>query len=540
MSPESISDGLLVEQDSAYPKVGYQKPSWTTTISLTLATLAISIGYRDAIINIISQWRSPEYSHGYLIPFIALYIALLQRQRLHSAPVSGKWVSLFLVLIGLAGSFIGDLATLYVVTHYALILTVLSLFVATYGVRSIAVLWPAFVYLLFMIPLPDFLYNNLSNQFELLSSSFGVTLIRLLNISVFLEGNIIDLGAYKLQVAEACSGLRYLFPLMSFGFLCAILYRGVAWQRFTLFLSTVPIAILMNSIRIGIIGVLVEYRGIEAAEGFLHAFEGWVAFIACLVVLFAEATAFHKLSRATGPLWDIRGPSVLSHGIRPTSRPGDGCQPWLILATGLITILAVGSLFVTARSERMPERVSFLSFPLEFDGWHGQAEGIPTAVLKTSKVDDYLNVNYVSDRMDSEINLYIAYYKSQRKGSSTHSPRSCIPGGGWEIESLNAVKLNNIITADNETMTVNRVVIGKGLSRQIVYYWFQQRGRVITNEYLVKWFVLKDAVLKRRTDGAMIRLITPLSPGQDAAKADTALAHFIADLQPKISLYVPN
>ena len=100
-----------------------------------------------------------------------------------------------------------------------------------------------------------------------------------MGVPVYLDGNVIDLGVYKLQVAEACSGLRYLFPIMSFSYVFAVLYRGPVWHKLVLLLSAVPIAVLMNSVRIGIIGVLVDRYGIGQAEGFLHFFEGWVIFL---------------------------------------------------------------------------------------------------------------------------------------------------------------------------------------------------------------------------------------------------------------------
>ena len=103
---------------------------------------------------------------------------------------------------------------------------------------------------------------------------------------VFLDGNVIDLGVYKLMVAEACSGLRYLFPIMSFTYVFAVLYRGPRWHKAVLLLSAVPIAVLMNSFRIGVIGILVDRYGIAQAEGFLHVFEGWVVFLTCIGILF--------------------------------------------------------------------------------------------------------------------------------------------------------------------------------------------------------------------------------------------------------------
>ena len=109
--------------------------------------------------------------------------------------------------------------------------------------------------------------------------------IRLFQIPVFLEGNVIDLGQYKLQVVEACSGLRYLYPLMSLGFLAAYFFQAPLWQRALVFLSTIPITIFMNSLRIGVVGIMVDNFGPQDADGFLHMFEGWIIFLACAVLL---------------------------------------------------------------------------------------------------------------------------------------------------------------------------------------------------------------------------------------------------------------
>ena len=138
---------------------------------------------------------------------------------------------------------------------------------------------------------------------------------------VYLEGNVIDLGVYKLQVAEACSGLRYLFPIMSFTYVFAVLYRGPVWHKLVLLLSAVPLAVLMNSFRIGVIGILVDRHGIAEAEGFLHVFEGWVIFLACIAILFGMAKAMQWLSRRPAAARRGARPRLL----RPRRRSSAGC-----------------------------------------------------------------------------------------------------------------------------------------------------------------------------------------------------------------------
>jgi EpsI family protein len=138
------------------------------------------------------------------------------------------------------------------------------------------------------------------------------------------------------------------------------------------------------------------------------------------------------------------------------------------------------------------------------------------------------------------VNFYVAYYASQRKGVAIHSPRTCIPGGGWSISKLGHLTVKDVNSANGDPLHVNRAIISKGEDRQLVYYWFEQRGRNLTNEYLVKWYIFWDALTRNRTDGALVRLVTPMVRTESEAAADQRLQTLLRGLYPRIAKYLPE
>ncbi len=140
---------------------------------------------------------------------------------------------------------------------------------------------------------------------------------------------------------------------------------------------------------------------------------------------------------------------------------------------------------------------------------------------------------------DFAVNLYIAYYDSQRKGASIHSPKACLPGGGWRLESFEQYSVPDV-GPEGKPLQVNRSVVAMGDDRQVVYYWFEQRGRNLTNEYLVKWYMFWDALSINRTDGALVRLTVQVSDVSEIDEADEQLADFLRDMYPTIYYYIPQ
>lgn len=503
--------------------------AWGMAVAATL----IAVTFHDGIWKLLQLWgEKEEYSHAYLIPVLSLFLAWQQKNELSRHEWTGAWSGVALTFIGLLTFFVGALSTIYAVIHYALIITIAGTLLSLVGVRSFRYLWIAVFFLFFMVPLPNFLYQAVSTKLQLVSSEIGVAVIHQFGISVFLEGNVIDLGSFKLQVVEACNGLRYLFPLSSFGFLCAYLYRGPFWHKALLFLSTIPITVFMNSLRIGMIGVTVEYWGQEMAEGVLHDFEGWAIFMACLAVLFFEMWILARLQRPRRSFSDvffveIPAPNPSLKNARPRALPTPFKATLALLVIGVLV-----SLSIAKREEIIPSRTDFDDFPLAVGEWRGQRDTIEQVYLDALKLTDYVFVNYVRPGSTAVVNFYTAYYDSQRAGESAHSPRSCIPGGGWKIEDLSEVQIGG--------HAANRVKIAMGDNKQLVVYWFQQRGRIITNEYLVKWYLFWDALTKNRTDGALVRLTTGLKDTETWEDGDKRLEQFAHDLGDTLKAYVPN
>jgi exosortase D (VPLPA-CTERM-specific) len=507
-------------------------------IGFALAAAAFAVMFHNTFVYLYANWQREEYSHGFLIPVISALLIWQRRAQFERLTFTGSWWGVVILGLGLLVYFVGSLASITTIDAYAMVIVIGG------GVLSVTG-WPAFrlalgpLSLLFLMnPIPAFLFNNLSSMLQLISSQLGVGMIRLLGISVHLEGNVIDLGNYQLQVVEACSGLRYLFPLLTLGLIVVSLIRCALWVRTLLVLSTIPITVLMNSFRIGVIGILVDRYGIAQAEGFLHDFEGWIIFMACLALLILETWILLRLIGDRRPLRDIivlEWPAKRAPGTAVEERKSG---PQALVALALVVACVYPAAAVPNRLEMRPARSELLGFPMQMAEWTGRRGHIEALYLDELKLDDYVIADYARPG-DAPVNLYIAYYASQRAGQSAHSPSSCLPGAGWRMSEFAVRDIANV-NIDGQPLRVNRTVIAQGEARQLVYYWFQQRGRVDTNEYVVKWHLLWDSLWRQRSDGALVRFVTPLRGGEDVAAGDARLTAFAQQAAQRLTAYIPD
>jgi exosortase D (VPLPA-CTERM-specific) len=509
-------------------------------VSLAAAVALLSLlPFWDGLIDMWKVWTTyPEYSHGLLIPPIAAFLIWQQKDRLELVTFEGGWWGVVLVACGGALLMLGQLGTIYTIVEYAYLLTLFGLVLAFTGNKAFRLIAAPLFILFFMIPLPSFLFANLSSKLQLLSSLVGAWFMRLFGISVFVEGNVIDLGGYKLQVAEACDGLRYLFPLLTLGFLMAYFYKGAMWKRVILFLSSIPVTVVMNSFRIGTIGVMVEHWGVGMAEGFLHEFQGWMVFMASAALMLGEIIVLNRIGRESGTWRQLFGVEFPGPSPRGVPRRPRAIPPSFAVACALLAGFAAISWLSPRPAEVIPTRVSFIDFPMELGRWRGHRETMEGIYLDALKLDDYMLADYVDGSGDG-VNLYVAYYNSQRKGEAVHSPRACLPGGGWQLSDFNQRTVTEV-TIGSRPLRVNRTLIALGDQQQLVYYWFEQRGRVITNEFVVKWYLFWDALTRHRTDGALVRLIAVLPPGGSEADADRRLVDVAKHIAPILTRYIPD
>jgi len=490
-----------------------------------------------------AAWITPEYSHGPLIPLISLYLFL--RELRQAPPLDGtqrvnRWPGIFVILLGLVLGIFGNLVKIPDIVTYALIIWVGGVVLTGFGWERGKKHQLPVLHLIFMLPLPQFIYWKLTIVLQLISSELGVWFIKLAGVPVFLEGNVIDLGVYKLQVAEACSGLQYLFPILSFSYLFAILYRGPFWHKVVMFLAAAPLTIFMNSFRIGMIGVLVDSYGISHAEGFLHWFEGWVIFGTCIGMLFLMAVLLQRLTPSPLGLRDTIDLDTDGLMGEASRFLGVATSRGVIIATVLSVAITAAFVFTPAPERVMPDRDNFNLFPRTIGEWNSYTIPLDPATERVLGATDHINAVFSKPgEQNTYVNFFAAYYDKQTEGSGIHSPEVCLPVGGWEVFSIDPtpVSIPGTVYGDFE---LNRAVIEKGLSRQLVYYWFEQRGTRMTNDYLAKIDVVYDSLTIGRTDGAMVRFVTPINEGETEADADARMQGFMAQLLPKLPRYIPE
>ena len=249
------------------------------------------VSYAPILLRLARQWYDDQdMGHGFFVPLIAGYIAWLKRDELLSEAPSPSWWGLAVVLYGAFQLFIATLGAELFLARTAFIISLVGVVLWMGGTRYLRVLaFPLFL-LCFMVPIPAVIYNQITFPLQLLASRVADSTLTLLGIPVLREGNILELASQRLNVVEACSGIRSLLSLTFLSLVYAYFFDKKVWMRPVLLVATVPIAILANAGRVTLTGVASEYDP-ALAEGFFHYASGWVIFMVALVILIV----FHQL-----------------------------------------------------------------------------------------------------------------------------------------------------------------------------------------------------------------------------------------------------
>lgn len=488
---------------------------------------------------VIRDWSREDYSSSYFIPLIVLYLIREKREELARIPSVVSWGGLVPLALAVALFWLGELSGEFFSLYISFWLAVVGLCWLHMGWRKLKVIGFPLCFMLAMFPLPNFLYGKVSLSLKLISSQLGVAMLRLSGMSAFREGNVIDVGFTQLQVVDACSGLRYLIPLIALGCLLAYFTRGPFWQKVVLVLSTIPLAIVTNGLRIASVGILYPIWGAQVAEGFFHDFSGWLIFMCTLGMLMAELWLIRKI--AGKPAGEGRDAAETASSPVPVggtvTASGGGRHFPLPSVTALVLLLATAALSHGIEfREKMPIKRPFTTFPQEVGEWRGARQAMEQKFIAELDLTDYVIVNYLNPA-GQEVNFYTAYYASQRKGESIHSPATCLPGSGWVFEESGDAR---IALPVGRGMTVNRAFMQKGAVKELTYYWFPQRGRVLTNAWQLKLYTFWDALTRQRTDGALVRIITPVYPNERIESAEERLQAFTRQIVPVLDGYLPG
>ena len=265
---------------------------WPTILSALLLLL-----YASVLKNLVVQWWSdPDYSHGFFVPLLSGYVLWRQRERWMKSEIKPNNFG-FLVLLGAIGLLlIGSLGAELFTSRISLLVLIGGMVLFLAGWRFLRAVSFPLGFLIFMIPLPTIVYNQITFPLQLLASRFATFWLELLDVPVLRDGNILVLSNYSLEVVEACSGIRSLMTLISLAVIYGYFLERRLWVRILLVVLMVPSAIVSNAIRIMGAGMMAHRFGPAAAEGFLHEFSGWVIFLVSLLLLFA----FHWILRQVG------------------------------------------------------------------------------------------------------------------------------------------------------------------------------------------------------------------------------------------------
>ncbi|ETW13218.1 transmembrane exosortase [Roseivivax marinus] len=532
--------------DSHLPRHAAQRRIGSAPIVWVAALLLGVPAFWPGLEELAAHWTTTAYAHGPVVPaMVAFLLVRALREQTRTAPATGHArfglpyrLGLPALALGVAGHLtgIGDLAA------YGLVLWLAALVLAAVGPANLGRAVGPLLLLVLMLPLPQIVQWETTTTLRLLSSEIAVWVIRALGVPVFLSGNVIDLGVVQLQVADACAGLQFVFPILCFAGFFAILARAPLWQKALMIGAAVPLAVVMNALRIAATAIAVDRIGPSVIGDTAHAVEGWSVLLVCILclgllpTLLRAATPVRLRAAPAGPVYDFSTEGIGRLALRARA----AAAPRSLIGLAVAALVTCGALaLIPDRTPLQPARAGFAAFPLRLDGMVAAPGELDPGIARVLAASDYLDVTFSGAAAEAApVNLFAAYYRDLSEGSGLHSPTICLPNDGWDITDISTRPVDMTGTP-YATFTATRAIITRGRERQVVLFWFEQNGARRASAIETKLRVFRSGILDRRTDGAFVRFVTPIRPDETVADAEQRLADTMRSSLPHLPAHIP-
>ncbi|MCL4493080.1 MAG: exosortase W [Nitrospirae bacterium] len=491
-----------------------------------LASVLI-FAYFDTLSFIVRIWLHRDgYSHGFLVPFISLYFIYADRNRLKQIPVLPNIPGgMALLLGGCLMLLLGDIGSVSMIQQISLIVTLSGLVVILSGMRYLKALSLPLAYLVLMIPaLLDPVMDRLHWPFQLFAAAVSAELLRLVNIPVFRHAQYLELPGTILEVANACSGVRYLLSIIALGVPLAYFTQRTWMRRAGLVILAVIIGILANPVRIALIGMWTYYTG-QDVHGPLHIFQGFFVSVIGFVFLIAGAWFLAGIPARQGPkagsMENTAGGGLI------TANPARLNKVWFI-ATGILLIAGV---FLNLYSpEPVPLKSPLSTLPRVIGDWECDDSVSGPAPFRAQVADYNLDRTY-RNGSGREIRLHIGYFEFQRRDKKlAHYSLQRLYGKAEEIA----------ITANAATPArINKTILEERGRNSLFLYWHDLGGRITANRYKEKLITIINGLIHRRTNGATVIISCGLESPDTAQRTLHDAIEFAQLLLPVLRNYLP-
>lgn len=475
--------------------------------------------YANTMIQIFSVWTNrDDYSHGALIPFVALYLAWEERFRLRQLVISPNLSGGLIVLV-LSGLLLllGTIAGVTSIQQVSLLLAIPGLVWLLFGTAYLKQLTLPLVYLPLMVPVLDPLIGRIRWPFQLITAKCSGVLLKIMGIPVFQNVQYLELPNITLEVADICSGVNFFVSLIAVAVPLAFLTQRHWRPRLFILVFAIIIGVVANIVRVTLIGIFAFWGWSSVVHGPLHIFQGLFVSVFGFISLFVVGWVMAKRTDAANPPEkDLVSKPALAYDLKQFHKA------WM---TSVVLLLSIAAALYLYSPKPVPLSNELNTLPITIGQWKGTDSPVKEYPFRAPGADRELLRRYTNPASQS-VTLYIGYFESQSQGKELIT---------YKLSKLyKEEKELEVKIAERESISVNSTLISDKGRNTAFLYWYELNGKTVANSYSAKLLTSIDGLINRRTNGALVIVSSDID-GNDLSMAFDRQIEFVRNMFPTFS-----